>query len=447
MAFTAIILAAGKGSRLKSTLPKPLHQIGGHPMLGWVMDSARAAGASQVIPVISKDSPDMERYLAGVDFAVQDPPRGTGDAVRAAARNITDTSLPLIVLFGDTPLISAAEIKALADTITSGADICVVGFEAADPTGYGRLIFTPEGQLTAIIEESEADASQKTITTVNGGMMAGRAEVMLELLDALEPNNSQGEIFLTDIIQNGHQAGHQITAHFIAQSEIMGVNSRADLAKVEAALQHRLRAAALAGGATLIAPETVFLSSDTVLEHDVIIEPHVVFGKGVHVGEGSHIKAFSHLEGSKIGHHCVIGPYARLRPGTDLAEEVKIGNFVETKKAQIAKGAKVNHLTYIGDALIGQAANIGAGTITCNYDGYNKSLTQIGDGAFIGSNTALVAPVSVGAGAIIGAGSTITQNVAADAVALTRAPQANRDGAASILRKKQQRLKEKNKEA
>ena len=443
MAFTAIILAAGKGSRLKSNLPKPLHRVGGNPMLGWVIDSATSAGATQIIPVISKDSPALEAYLSDFEVAIQDPPLGTGHAVLAASAHIKDKSKPLIILFGDTPLISAASISALAKTIEEGLDICVVGFETESQKGYGRLVFDGSGQLTRIVEESEASSAEKEITTVNGGMMAGRADVMLSLLETLSPDNSQGEIFLTDIIASGHAAGHKINAIFIDQSEISGVNSRADLAHIERLLQHKLRAAAMAQGATLIAPETVFLSSDTVLERDVVIEPHVVFGAGVHIGEGSIIKAFSHLEGVQTKACCVIGPYARLRPGTELDEGVKIGNFVETKKARIAAGAKVNHLSYIGDAEVGEQANIGAGTITCNYDGFNKHQTLIGAGAFIGSNTALVAPVSVGAGAIIGAGSTITKNVPDDGLGLTRAPQANSENMADKLRQRFQKAKKK----
>ena len=447
MAFTAIILAAGKGSRLKSNLPKPLHQVGGHPMLGWVIDSAKAAGADQIIPVISKDSPALEDYLSDFDVAIQDPPLGTGHAVLAAAPHIHDKSKPLIILFGDTPLISAASISKLAGTIEDGLDICVVGFETDTPTGYGRLVFDADNQLTGIVEDSEASDSQKQIKTVNGGMMAGRADVMLGLLETLSPDNSQGEIFLTDIVASGHAQGHKMNAIFIDRAEISGVNSRADLAHIEAVLQHKLRQAAMAEGATLQAPDTVFLSSDTILERDVVIEPHVVIGPGVHIGEGSIIKAFSHLEGVQTKACCVIGPYARLRPGTALDEGVKIGNFVETKKARIAAGAKVNHLSYVGDADVGSKANIGAGTITCNYDGFNKHQTLIGDGAFIGSNTALVAPVSVGAGAIIGAGSTITKDVPEDGLGLTRAPQANTHNFASRLRTRLLAIKNKNKQS
>ena len=447
MAFTAIILAAGKGSRLKSNLPKPLHQVGGHPMLGWVIDSAKAAGADQIIPVISKDSPALEDYLSDFDVAIQDPPLGTGHAVLAAAPHIHDKSKPLILLFGDTPLISAASISKLAGTIEDGLDICVVGFETDTPTGYGRLVFDADNQLTGIVEDSEASDSQKQIKTVNGGMMAGRADVMLGLLETLSPDNSQGEIFLTDIVASGHAQGHKMNAIFIDRAEISGVNSRADLAHIEAVLQHKLRQAAMAEGATLQAPDTVFLSSDTILERDVVIEPHVVIGPGVHIGEGSIIKAFSHLEGVQTKACCVIGPYARLRPGTTLDEGVKIGNFVETKKARIAAGAKVNHLSYVGDADVGSKANIGAGTITCNYDGFNKHQTLIGDGAFIGSNTALVAPVSVGAGAIIGAGSTITKDVPEDGLGLTRAPQANTHNFASRLRTRLLAIKNKNKQS
>ena len=291
------------------------------------------------------------------------------------------------------------------------------------PTGYGRLVRDEHGNLNAIIEEADATDAQKTITLVNAGVMAFSSDMAETYLASLTNQNAQGEYYLTDMVAIAVANGKNVTAVTAQSDEVQGVNSRADLAKVEAALQHRLRDAAMAQGVTLQAPETIFLSSDTIFEKDCLIEPHVVIAPGCTIKQGAHIKAFSHLEGAVVGTNAVIGPYARLRPGATLSSNVKIGNFVEIKKATLEEGAKVNHLSYIGDATIGAHANIGAGTITCNYDGYDKFQTQIGKGAFIGSNTALVAPISVGDGAIIGAGSTITKDVVADDLSLTRAQQ------------------------
>ncbi|MEC7853336.1 MAG: bifunctional UDP-N-acetylglucosamine diphosphorylase/glucosamine-1-phosphate N-acetyltransferase GlmU [Pseudomonadota bacterium] len=434
MEFTAIILAAGKGTRMRSSLAKPLHKVGGHPMLGWSIDAATAAGAKRIVTVLSPGSESIQSWLNGAPFAIQEQQLGTGNAV-AAARDAVKTDDGLaVVMFADTPLVTAESIASLAHAIEDGASLAVAAFEAADPSGYGRVVRDGKGNITGIVEDRDATSKQRTIRLCNGGIMAARTPLLFDLLASITNDNAKQEYYLTDIIGMATEAGHEVTYSLIEEAEILGVNDRADLAKAEAELQDRLRTAAMQSGVTLIAPETVFLSADAVIEPDVIIEPHVIIGKGCHIGEGTIIRAFSHLEGTRLGSCCIIGPYARLRPGTEGGDGVKIGNFVEVKKTSLGAGAKANHLTYLGDASIGAEANVGAGTITCNYDGFGKHETLIGEGAFIGSNTALVAPVSIGARAIIGAGSTITRDVAADSIAVERANTSERAGAAKSFR-------------
>ncbi|MEC7050606.1 MAG: bifunctional UDP-N-acetylglucosamine diphosphorylase/glucosamine-1-phosphate N-acetyltransferase GlmU [Pseudomonadota bacterium] len=434
MEFTAIILAAGKGTRMRSSLAKPLHKVGGHPMLGWSIDAATAAGAKRIVTVLSPGSESIQSWLNGAPFAIQEQQLGTGNAV-AAARDAVETDDGIaVVMFADTPLVTAESIASLAHAIEDGASLAVAAFEAADPSGYGRVVRDDKGNITGIVEDRDATSKQRTIRLCNGGIMAARTPLLFDLLASITNDNAKQEYYLTDIIGMATEAGHEVTYSLIEEAEILGVNDRADLANAEAELQDRLRTAAMQSGVTLIAPETVFLSADAVIEPDVIIEPHVIIGKGCHIGEGTIIRAFSHLEGTRLGSCCIIGPYARLRPGTEGGDGVKIGNFVEVKKTSLGAGAKANHLTYLGDASIGAEANVGAGTITCNYDGFGKHETLIGEGAFIGSNTALVAPVSIGARAIIGAGSTITRDVAADSIAVERANTSERAGAAKSFR-------------
>ena len=434
MEFTAIILAAGKGTRMRSSLAKPLHKVGGHPMLGWSIDAATAAGAKRIVTVLSPGSESIQSWLNGAPFAIQEQQLGTGNAV-AAARDAVETDDGIaVVMFADTPLVTAESIASLAHAIEDGASLAVAAFEAADPSGYGRVVRDDKGNITGIVEDRDASSKQRTICLCNGGIMAARTPLLFDLLASITNDNAKQEYYLTDIIGMATEAGHEVTYSLIEEAEILGVNDRADLAKAEAELQDRLRTAAMQSGVTLIAPKTVFLSADAVIEPDVIIEPHVIIGKGCHIGEGTIIRAFSHLEGTRLGSCCIIGPYARLRPGTEGGDGVKIGNFVEVKKTSLGAGAKANHLTYLGDASIGAEANVGAGTITCNYDGFGKHETLIGEGAFIGSNTALVAPVSIGARAIIGAGSTITRDVAADSIAVERANTSERAGAAKSFR-------------
>ena len=423
--FTSYILAAGHGSRMRSDMAKPLHKVGGKSMLGWVIETAHGAGSDAVCVITAPKHDQIETYLGdhypNVTTAKQAQALGTGHAAQTAFEAIGSHGQPILVLFGDTPLITAETCQRMAEAIKGGADLCVLGMTAPDPTGYGRLITNPDGALIAIIEEADANAEQKQISAVNAGVMAFSPELAKACLNNLSNNNAQGEYYLTELVKIATSQNRPITVVMADKSEVQGVNSRADLAAIEATLQQRLRDAAMAMGVSMQAPETVFLCADTIIEQDVILEPHIVIEQGCHIKSKARIRAFSHLEGAEVGEGAIIGPYARLRPGAKLGKSVKIGNFVEVKKAIFEDGAKANHLSYIGDARVGAGANIGAGTITCNYDGYDKFKTDIGKGAFIGSNTALVAPVTIGDGAIIGAGSTITKNVAQNDLALSRA--------------------------
>ena len=448
MEFAAIILAAGQGNRMGSSLPKPLHRIGGKPLLAWVLEASALGGAKLQVVVVPPGEPDghgstVAGFLASwregrkdkVETAVQDKPMGTGHAVECAAPALVGFEGIGVVAFADTPLLQAGTVKAVAERLEStGAAVACLGFRPGDPTGYGRLVTDGNGALLRIVEERDASPGEKGIGLANAGLMAVRLPLGLELLAGLDTGNAQGEKYLTDIVAAARAGGHDVATLEADAADVMGVNDRHDLSRAEAAMQERLRRAAMDSGATLVAPDTVFLHHDTVLGEDVVIGPHVVFGAGVRLGDGTEIKAFSHLEGVTTGPCCVIGPYARLRPGTDLGEGVKIGNFVETKNARIGDLSKANHLSYIGDSEVGTKANIGAGTITCNYDGVEKHRTRVGDGAFIGSNTALVAPVSVGDRAMVGAGSVVTEDVDADALAVTRPPQRNIKSGASRFR-------------
>ena len=434
MEIAAIILAAGHGTRLNTALPKPLHHIGGRPMLAWSLDAAKAAGASRVITVLPKQSDRIIAWLDGQESCIQDPPKGTGHAVQAAKDQLNDFNGVALIMFADTPLVTANTLNNLAADIADGNDIAVLGFEANDPAGYGRLIIDADQCLKKIVEQNDATETECAITLVNGGVMAVRCPLLFDLLDEVTADNAKSEHYLTDIVAIAISRALAVTYRATAEQEIAGINSRQDLAHVESILQDRLRCSAMEQGVTMRAPKTVFLSADISFGRDVIIEPHVVIGAGTVIGDGTIIKSFSHIEGTVLGACCIIGPYARLRPGTNAGEGVKIGNFVETKNSTIGAGSKASHLTYIGDATIGTGANIGAGTITCNYDGFDKFKTLIGDRASIGSNTALVAPVSIGAGAIIGAGSTITADVPSDAIATTRSALDVRHDAASRYR-------------
>jgi len=416
-------------------------------MLGWSIDAASAAGATHIVAVLAPDSTEIQQWLqdTDTDIAIQETQLGTGSAVAAADELLKRKNGIAVVMFADTPLVRADSIAALVRKVADGAAIAVAAFEPADPTGYGRLVKSKTGSIDSIVEHRDATDAQQRIGLCNGGIMAIRMPLLFELLDQVTNDNAKGEYYLTDIVALASTTGHQVGHLVIDELEILGINDRVDLAAAEAALQSRLRVAAMQAGVTMTAPDTVFLSADAIIEQDVIIEPHVVIGSNCHIGEGSIIHAFSHLEGTRLGACCIIGPYARLRPGTEADEGVKVGNFVETKNSRLGAGAKANHLTYLGDATIGAGANIGAGTITCNYDGFGKHETLIGDGAFIGSNTALVAPVTIGARAIIGAGSTITRDVGVDSIAVERAHTSEREGAAAKFRQTRQNKDKKTK--
>lgn len=441
----AVILAAGHGSRMKSSLAKPLHSVGGRSMLDWSLALAQRVGAQRSVVIWGAHGPAVRdtAEAAGALTALQDPPQGTGDAVKQARAALEDFEGDVIVLYADTPLIRPETAASVFQALESGAAVSVLGFEPDEPGGYGRLIETPDGDLDAIVEAKDASADQLAVPLCNSGVLAADARLLFSLLDQTTNENANGEYYLTDVVALARARGLTACAVRGDEAEVLGVNSRADLAAAEAAFQARARGDAMAAGVTLTAPDTVFLCHDTVVEADVIVEPNVVFGPGVTVRSGALIRAFSHLEGCDVAGACEVGPYARLRPGAVLETGAKVGNFVEVKKARLGAGAKANHLSYIGDGVVGAKANIGAGTIFCNYDGYFKHTTTVGEGAFIGSNTALVAPVTIGAGAITGSGSVITRDVPADALALARGEMAVKDGWAARFRKAMQAKKDK----
>ena len=444
----AIILAAGKGTRMKSDLPKVLHRLAGAPMLAHVLRAAQAAGIKRASLVVGPDMDEVGQAGLAVnpklEIFIQPNQLGTADAVKAATPAFEGARGPVLVLYGDTPLLRAETLKAVLGELDAGADLVVIGFEAADPTGYGRLLFDEKGRLAGIREEKDASAAERALTLCNSGIMAFRSsETLAGLLSRIGNDNANGEYYLTDAVALARADGLQARIVLSNAEEVLGVNSRAELAVAEAVLQWRLRNAAMANGATLVAPETVFFSYDTAIGRDVTIEPNVTIGPGVTIDDGATIMSFCHLIASQIGPGATVGPFARLRPGAALAKNAHVGNFVEIKNSQVAEGAKVNHLTYIGDARIGAKANIGAGTITCNYDGFAKHRTEIGAGAFIGSNSSLVAPVTIGDGAYIGSGSVITKDVPADALAVSRAPQEERAGWAAKVRARRNRDKAK----
>ena len=433
----AIVLAAGEGTRMLSPLPKVLHQIGGQPLLAHVLAALRAAGQTRTAVVIG---PDHEAVVAATreilphaEFYVQAERRGTAHAVLTAKQAVARGADDILVIFGDTPLILPQTLTKLRAALVDGAAVAVLGFRPADPTGYGRLV-TKEGELIAIREQADADEKERAITLCNGGLMALSGKQALPILTSIKDNNRKHEFYLTDAVTIARQMGLRAAAIEVTEDEVRGINTKAQLAEAETVLQQRLRTAAFESGVTLVAPETVFLSADTKFGKDVVIEPYVVFKPGVVVEDGATIRSFSHLDGAHVGKSAIVGPFARLRPGTKLGEGVHIGNFVEVKESDIQAGAKANHLTYLGDATVGEGANVGAGTITCNYDGNAKHRTEIGKGAFIGSNSALVAPVTIGAGAYVGSGSVITRDVPPDALALGRAQQVVKEGGAERLR-------------
>jgi len=433
-ARAAIILAAGQGTRMKSALPKVLHGVGNRTLLDRAIDAAEGLGCEKIIVVVGAHSPQVgahaEKRLGPNSTALQDPPLGTGHAVLAARERLAGFEGQVIISAADTPLMDAA---AMAPLLALDADVSVLGFEAADPFGYGRLVLNGD-HLAAIIEEKDASPEQRDIRLCNAGVIAAPASLLFELLSRVTNANVKGEYYLTDIVELARQADKSVKAAFAPEEAVMGVNSQSQLAKAERLFQAAARERLMEEGVTIQAPDTVHLSSDTRIAAGAIIEPYVVFGPGVTVEAGARIRAFSHLEGCVVRAGAIVGPYARLRPGADIGEDAHIGNFVEVKKVKVGRGAKANHLSYLGDGSVGEKANIGAGTIFCNYDGFDKYETHVGAGAFIGSDTALVAPVRIGEGAFTGSGSVITEDVEADALALARGRQTVKSGWAARFR-------------
>lgn len=440
----AVVLAAGDSTRMKSSMSKVLHPVGGRPMIAHVMTSICASGVSDVALVLGRDAEKVERAASieglAVESVLQTERLGTGHAVLMAKDAIGRGYDEILVAYGDVPLITAAPLKAAREALAGGADVAVIGFHTKNPTGYGRLL-VENGELIAIREEKDATEAERAVTWCNSGLMAIDGKKALDLLSRIGNKNAKGEYYLTDLVEIARSLGGKAVAVDAPESELTGCNNRAELAVIERLWQERRRHELMVSGVTMIAPETVFLSHDTVIGQDALIEPNVVFGPGVTVEGGAVIHAFSHLEGAHVAAGATVGPFARLRPGANLAEGSKVGNFCEVKKAEIGKGAKVNHLTYIGDAVVGAETNIGAGTITCNYDGVNKHETKIGAGAFIGSNSSLVAPVSIGDGALIASGSVITEDVPNDALAFGRARQEMKPGRAAVIRERNLAIK------
>ncbi len=440
----AIVLAAGKGTRMRSELPKVLHPIAGRAMISHVLDSLTPLGCARIAVVIGPGMEAVAKAVAPHPTAVQAEPLGTGHAALAARETIGAWSGDVLILYGDTPFISTVSFAGLLAR-RRAADrpaIVVLGMRPADPAEYGRLVVDSAGGLEAIVEHAEASAEQRRIALCNSGVMAVDGGLLWPLLAEVGKDNAKGEYYLTDIVGLARRRGLAAAVVEAPAEELIGINSRAELAAAEALLQGRLRTRAMAEGATLIDPGSVWFSFDTKMGRDVVVGPHVVFGPGVEVADGAQIRPFCHIEGARIEAGAEIGPFARLRPGSVIGPRAKIGNFVETKKAKLGPGAKANHLSYLGDATVGEGANIGAGTITCNYDGYGKYETVIGPRSFIGTNSSLVAPVTIGEGAFIAAGSVITENVAPDSMAVARARQVEKPGWARLFRELKQKVKQ-----
>ncbi len=435
--LAVVVLAAGMGTRMKSDIPKVLHKAAGRSLLNHVLHAAKDIDAEKVVVVHGPGQNDLKmessKVLPTCQFAEQSERKGTGHAVMMAEAALQGFGGTVLVLYGDVPLLQPDTLRILLGKLDPTHAMAVLGFNAVDPFGYGRLI----GQgatVSAIREQKDASEAERAIKLCNSGVIAISAKHLWTILKQLTPANAQGEFYLTDVVELMAKAGHSCALALCDEAEVAGVNDRLQLASIEAEFQRRLRRKAMLEGATLRAPETVYFCADTQIGKDVIIEPNVVFGPGVSIGDNVEILASSHIEGAIISKGARIGPFARLRPGSEIGENAHVGNYVEIKKAKLGKGAKANHLTYIGDAIIGAGSNIGAGTITCNYDGFEKHLTDIGENVFVGSNTALVAPVKIGSGANIAAGSVITADVPRDALAMTRSPATVKEGWAKRYR-------------
>jgi bifunctional UDP-N-acetylglucosamine pyrophosphorylase/glucosamine-1-phosphate N-acetyltransferase len=433
----AVILAAGQGTRMRSPIPKVLHKVGGRAMLDRAIDAAEAAGCARIVVVAGAHSPEVAAHararLGEGAVVIQDPPLGTGHAVLAVKAALADFDGDVLVSYADTPLLDESAVAPLFERRAGGADLVVLGFEAADPGPYGRLILGNEGGLERIVEAKDANADELKVRLCNSGVLAADRALLFRLLSLVRNDNAKAEYYLTDVVGLAHARGASVVTTLAGETVVMGVNNQAELAHAEAAFQSAVRRRMLEQGVSMPAPDTVMFSHDTVVAPGAVIEPYVVFGEGVTVGRAT-IRAFSHLEGARVAEGAVIGPYARLRPGAEIGARAHIGNFVEVKAVTVGEGAKANHLAYLGDGAVGPGANIGAGVIFCNYDGFNKQRTEVGAGAFIGSNSALVAPVIIGAGAYVGSGSVITKGVSADALALTRPEQMEKSGWAAKFR-------------
>jgi bifunctional UDP-N-acetylglucosamine pyrophosphorylase/glucosamine-1-phosphate N-acetyltransferase len=442
--FAAVILAAGKGERMKSVLPKVLHKLADKPLVGHVLHTVKELSPEKVVVVVAPGMDSVRdtvlKSAPSALFAVQEQQKGTGHAVRAALPELKDFKGTVLVLYGDTPLITAESLRELlAQKAEHQATIALLGMQPKNPMGYGRLVMGTKPWVDVIVECKDATPEEKKISWVWGGIMAFDADFLKEELPGLAPSPVTNEYYLTKLIEVAASRRLRTLMVPMTEEEAMGVNSRVQLAEAEKSLQQRLRLRAMEQGATLVDPSSVTFSTDTKLGTDVVVHPHVVFGPGVTVGSATEIRSFSHIEGAEIGKNAVIGPFARVRPGSRIGDKAHVGNFVELKKTTLGEGAKANHLSYVGDSQVGEGANIGAGTITCNYDGTNKYDTVIGANAFIGSNTSLVAPVTIGEGAIVGAGSVITEDVEADALAIARAPQVNKPAKAKEIKRRKRK--------
>lgn len=443
--IACIILAAGKGTRMKSALPKPLHPVAGAPMVQHVIAAAEGLNPDRIVVVVGPDMPEMVEAVRPHQTAVQATQNGTGGAALAAAGALKDFDGDVLVVFGDSPLITTASLQRMIDIRRQfpAVGLTFSGMRPKDAGRYGRMVLDDDGTLKKIVEFKDASAEEKSITLCNGGIVAADGTKLFGWLAQIGNDNAQGEYYLTDLPPIARKDNRQTLVVEIDEAELAGANTRVELAALEHAMQQRLREKHMLNGATLTHPDSVFFCADTVIGQDVVIGPNVVFGPHVRIADNVEILPFCHIEGAEVADGAIIGPFARLRPGSRIGEDAKVGNFVETKNTRLGKGAKANHLTYLGDADIGDKTNIGAGVITCNYDGFLKYKTSVGSEAFIGSNTALVAPVNIGTGAIIGAGSTITKDVADNALGITRAPQINKDGWAPEFRQKKMKEKAK----
>ncbi len=428
--LAVIVLAAGKGTRMKSDLHKVLHPIAGHPMLLHLLGAIGEVGVARTVIVAGDRREQIEAALAGngSEVVVQEPQLGTAHAALQAKAALADFSGLVLVCFGDVPFLAATTVQRLCNALASGAKVAVLGFRPADTAAYGRIIADADGTVRKMVEHKDASYEERAVNLCNSGVIVAHSDDMWRLLEAVGNDNAAGEYYLPDVATNAIAEGARVVVVETDEVEVMGINSRAELAEAESRWQQRRRKQAMDDGASLIAPETVWFAWDTQLGRDVLVEPNVVFGPGVSVADSVKIRAFCHIEGATLASGVEVGPYARLRPGAVLEEKAKVGNFVEVKKATMGKGAKANHLSYIGDAEVGAGANIGAGTITCNYDGYFKYKTVIGERAFIGSNSALVAPVKIGADAIVAAGSAVTRDVMDGELRIVRGEQLVKPG-------------------